>query len=67
MILFSLFALRPPGWSIGALSMRIGERALIHVPAIVGYGAKEQGTRGRGWYIPANSDLVFDLFITSTK
>jgi FKBP-type peptidyl-prolyl cis-trans isomerase len=53
-----------PGWTIGALSMKVGERAFIHVPAHLGYGAQPQGQQGRGWYIPGNSNLCFDLEIT---
>lgn len=51
------------GWSVGALSMKVGERAMIHVPANMGYGSNEQGAIGAGWYIPANSNLCFDLEI----
>lgn len=49
------------GWSIGALSMRVGERAMVHVPYQVGYGDSPQGSKGGGWYIPARSNLCFDL------
>ena len=51
------------GWSIGASSMQIGERAKIHVPSAVGYGSQPQGSKGGAWYIPANSNLCFDLEI----
>ena len=51
------------GWSKGVLQMREGERALIHVPPGMGYGAKAQGTKGGGWYIPGNSNLLFDIEI----
>ena len=44
------------GWSEGVLKMREGERALLHVPAAKGYGASPQGSKGAGWYIPANSN-----------
>jgi len=51
------------GWTEGVLKMKIGERAKIHVPAAKGYGAKAMGKQGGGWYIPANSDLMFDIEI----
>ena len=51
------------GWTDGVLQMREGERALIHVPAALGYGAKAQGKQGGAWYIPASSDLLFDIEI----
>ena len=51
------------GWSKGVLQMREGERALIHVPPGMGYGPKAQGTKGAGWYIPGNSNLLFDIEI----
>ncbi len=53
------------GWTIGVLSMRIGERAYIYVPSPLGYGDKEQGSKGSGWYLPPNANLVFDLEILS--
>jgi hypothetical protein len=43
--------------------MREGERALIHVPAAEGYGAADQGRKGGGWFIPGNSNLLFDIEI----
>jgi FKBP-type peptidyl-prolyl cis-trans isomerase len=43
--------------------MREGERALMHVPSALGYGSKEMGSKGGAWYIPANSDLLFDIKI----
>jgi hypothetical protein len=52
------------GWSQGVLGMREGERAHIHVPASMGYGARAQGRKGGGWYIPGNSNLHFDIEIT---
>ena len=63
------------GWSKGVLQMKEGERALIHVPPGMGYGAEAQGTKGgtwpvgpdngtfHGWYIPGNSNLLFDIEI----
>ena len=43
--------------------MREGERALIHVPSALGYGAAPQGSQGGGWYIPGGSNLLFDIEI----
>ncbi len=51
-------------WSVDSLG-GAGERAMIHVPAHLGYGAAAQGQKGRGWYIPGNSNLCFDLEITA--
>ena len=47
--------------------MREGERAKIHVPSAKGYGAAPQGQKGGGWYIPANSNLLFDIEIVGKK
>ena len=49
------------GWTEGVLQMREGEHAVLHVPAALGYGAKAQGSKGGAWYIPANSNLHFDI------
>jgi hypothetical protein len=51
------------GWTKGVLEMREGERAHIHVPYTEGYGTKEQGSKGGAWYIPASSNLHFDIEI----
>ena len=55
------------GWTQGVLQMREGERAILHVPAALGYGAREQGSKGGAWYIPANSNLHFDIEILSKR
>lgn len=55
------------GWTDGVLQMREGERALIHVPSKLGYGAGAQGAPGAAWYIPGNSDLLFDIQILGKK
>ena len=44
-----------PGWTEGVLKMREGERAKIHVPPKLGYGGSDMGSKGSGWFIPANS------------
>lgn len=50
------------GWSEGVLQMNEGERAWLYVPAAKGYGSRPMGSPGgAGFYIPGNSDLVFDI------
>jgi len=51
------------GWSQGVLQMKEGERAMLHVPSKLGYGARPMGSPGGAFYIPANSDLLFDIEI----
>ena len=51
------------GWTDGVLQMNEGERALLHVPASLGYGSRPMGSPGGAFYIPANSDLLFDIEI----
>ncbi|KAL7514363.1 hypothetical protein ACHAXN_011579 [Cyclotella atomus] len=52
------------GWTEGVLKMKEGERSWLHVPSEKGYGAQEMGRPGgSGFYIPANSDLAFDIEI----
>ena len=61
----SPFAFQPgvgliEGWTEGVLKMKEGERAWLSVPSDKGYGAREMGRPGGGgFYIPANSDLMF--------
>jgi hypothetical protein len=45
------------GWTDGVLKMKEGERAHMHVPASLGYGANPQGSKGGAWYIPGNSNV----------
>eukprot|EP00525_Craspedostauros_australis_P007551 CAMPEP_0198132074 /NCGR_PEP_ID=MMETSP1442-20131203/57556_1 /TAXON_ID= /ORGANISM="Craspedostauros australis, Strain CCMP3328" /LENGTH=145 /DNA_ID=CAMNT_0043793009 /DNA_START=62 /DNA_END=499 /DNA_ORIENTATION=+ len=52
-----------PGWTEGVLTMKEGERAWLHVPASKGYGARPMGTPGGAFYIPGNSNLLFDIEI----
>ncbi|KAL7524342.1 hypothetical protein ACHAXR_000538, partial [Thalassiosira sp. AJA248-18] len=65
----SPFAFQPgvgliEGWSEGVLQMKEGERSWLRVPSEKGYGAQSMGSPGgSGFYIPANSDLVFDIEI----
>lgn len=51
------------GWTDGVLKMKEGERALLHVPAALGYGARPMGSPGGAFYIPGDSDLLFDIEI----
>jgi hypothetical protein len=51
------------GWTTGVLKMEEGERALLHVPAALGYGGRPMGSKGGAFFIPANSNLLFDIKI----
>merc|ERR1712238_379721 len=51
------------GWSEGVVQMVEGERALLHVPSKLGYGSSPMGSPGGAFYIPANSNLLFDIEI----
>jgi hypothetical protein len=51
------------GWTDGVLQMNIGERAYLHVPSKLGYGSNPMGSSGGAFYIPANSNLLFDIEI----
>ena len=51
------------GWTEGVLKMKEGERGILHVPPSKGYGGQDMGRKGGGWYIPANSNLHFDIEI----
>lgn len=51
------------GWTEGVLQMKEGERALLHVPSAKGYGKSPMGSPGGAFFIPANSDLLFDIEI----
>jgi FK506-binding protein 1 len=44
------------GWDEGVIQMSLGQRANLHIPADMGYGA-----RGAGGAIPPNADLLFDV------
>ena len=49
------------GWSEGVVQMKEGERALLHIPSAKGYGSSPMGSKGGAFWIPANSNLLFDL------
>jgi hypothetical protein len=51
------------GWTEGVLQMKEGERALLHVPSAKGYGGKPMGQKGGAFFIPENSNLLFDIEI----
>lgn len=56
------------GWTEGVLKMKEGERSWLHVPSAKGYGAQSMGSPGgSGFYIPSNSDLLFDIEILGVE
>jgi peptidylprolyl isomerase len=44
------------GWDEGVISMKVGGRRTLYIPAALGYGA-----RGAGADIPPHADLIFDV------
>jgi peptidylprolyl isomerase len=44
------------GWDEGVMTMKIGEKRRLFIPAKLGYGA-----RGAAGIIPAHADLIFDV------
>jgi peptidylprolyl isomerase len=51
-----------PGWDEGISEMKVGEKARFRIPATLGYGERSPGAA-----IPANSDLVFDVWVMGAK
>ena len=47
----------PPSWDVGLVGMCVGERRVLDVPPVLGYGAKGLPKRG----VPPNARLVYDV------
>lgn len=45
-----------PGWDEGVMTMKVGEKRRLFIPASLGYGA-----RGAGAAIPPHANLIFDV------
>ena len=60
-MVYSTEATLVPGFREGMLNMNYGDRAMLFVPAHLGYG--EQGNKG----IPPNTDLIFEIEIVDQR
>lgn len=49
------------GWNIGLEGMKVGEKRLLEIPAVLGYGSKNMGI------IPPNTDLEYEVELLSFK
>ena len=49
------------GWDVGLAGMKVGERRLLHVPSLLGYGSRDMGI------IPPHSDLRFEVELVSRE
>ncbi len=47
-----------PGFKEGVQQLKVGEKAVLFIPAHLGYGERQVGP------IPANSDLIFEIELT---
>ena len=50
------------GWDEGFQKLRVGDRAVLTIPAALGYGA-----RGAGGVIPPNATLIFIVEVVGVK